>query len=104
MVLERPPPPGRAPPDEKQRQDRVNRHDQQKQIIRPAVVELGHILEVHAEEARDELERQKNSRHRREDVDRFFLTCVEIKILRRVDPNAIDATAVRVSHRIRRTG
>ena len=84
MVLERPPPPGRAPPDEKQRQDRVNRHDQQQEVVGAPVIQLRHIFEVHAEEARDELERQKNSRHRREDVDRFFLTCVEIKILRGV--------------------
>ena len=84
MVLERPPSPTRAPPDERQSKDRVNQADPQQQIIRPAVVELGHIFKIHAEEARDELQRQKNGRHRREDVDRFFLTCAEIKILRGV--------------------
>ena len=84
MVLERPPPPGRAPPDERQRQDRVDQADPQQEVVGAPVVELGHILEVHAEEARDELERQEDGRHRREDVDRFFLTCVEIKILRGV--------------------
>ena len=64
----------------RQRQDRVNQADPQKQIIRPAVIQLRHILEIHAEEARDELERQKNSRHRRQDINRFFLGTLEIEL------------------------